>query len=170
FNLHQALEHCAEHLVRFGGHRYAAGLVVEPDKLPAFEQALNEYAATMSEEIYQPSLQVEAVAQLDEIDDALLAALDRFEPFGPDNPEPLLASQGLEVVGYPRRVGKDHLKLRVRSGTRVLEAIAWGRSSELLHLRVGEKNHLDICYTVNRRTYAGRTSLQLTIRDLATNG
>ncbi len=169
FNLHEALTHCAEHLVRYGGHRYAAGLVVEPAKLPVFEQALNEYAATMPEEIYQPSLQIEAVATLDEIDDTLLTTLDRFEPFGPDNPEPLLASQGLEVVGYPRRVGKDHLKFRVRSGTRVLEAIAWGRSSDLLHLRVGEKNHLDICYTVNRRNYAGRTSLQLTIRDLATN-
>ncbi len=168
FNLHEALEHCARHLVRFGGHRYAAGLVVEPDKLSGFEQALLEYAERMPEEVYQPSLQVEAVAGLDQIDDALLAALDRFEPFGPDNPEPLLASLGLEVVGYPRRVGKDHLKFRVRSGTRVLEAIAWGRSSDLLHLRVGEKNHLDICYTVNRHKYSGRNSIQLTIRDLAT--
>jgi single-stranded-DNA-specific exonuclease len=169
FNLHQALEHCAAHLVGFGGHRYAAGLVVEPYKLPRFEQALIEYADQLPEDVYQPSLQVEAVAHLDEIDRDLMAALDRFEPFGPDNPPPLFASLGLEVVGYPRRVGKDHLKFRVRSGERVLEAIAWGRSRELLNLRIGEKNHLDICYTVGRRTYADKTSIQLTIRDLATS-
>ena len=170
FNLHEALRSCAGHLLGFGGHRYAAGLTIERDRLPAFSAALDEYAARLPQDIYQPSLHVDAVASLDDLDDSLVTALDRFEPYGPDNAAPLFATLGLEVVGYPRRVGKDHLKLKVRSGERVMDAIAWGRSSELLNIRVGRKEHLDICYTVDRRTYAGRTSTQLTIRDLATGG
>jgi len=171
FNLHEALQHCAGHLLGYGGHRYAAGLTLERHRLPDFETALNEYAARLPDEIYQPSLQVDAVASLDDIDDELVATLDRFEPFGPDNKAPVLAALGLEVVGYPRKVGRDqnHLKLRLRSGTRVFDAIAWDRSSELLNITVGQKGHLDVCFTVDRNTYNGTTSTQLTIRDLCTS-
>jgi single-stranded-DNA-specific exonuclease len=168
FDLYSALSSCAGYLQSFGGHRYAAGLNVKRDLLPGFSAALNEFAAALPEEVFQPSLHIDAVAAIEEVDDALVAALERFEPFGPDNERPLFASLGLDVVGYPRRVGKDHLKLRVRAQDRVLDAIAWGRSRELLNIDADARNHLDICYTVERRTYAGRTSTQLTLRDLRT--
>ncbi|MEO0079637.1 MAG: hypothetical protein ABIK44_03055, partial [candidate division WOR-3 bacterium] len=113
------------------------------------------------------SLHIEAVCGLNGIDGQLLESLKRFEPFGPDNPEPVFASLGLEVVGYPRRIGRDqsHLKFRVRSGNRVLEAVAWGRSSEIVNLEIGRKNHLDICYTIQRSALNAQR-IQLNILDL----
>ncbi|MCL6465335.1 MAG: single-stranded-DNA-specific exonuclease RecJ [candidate division WOR-3 bacterium] len=170
FNLYEALHHCSEHLVAYGGHRYAAGLKILPERVPDLRTALNRFAAELPEEIFQPTLHIEAVASLNEVDENLLSLLARFEPFGPENPEPVFASLGLEVVGYPRRVGRDkaHLKFRVRSGNKVLDAIAWQRSDELLNLEIGKPGHLDICYTVTRDSYAGRTKVQLNIIDLRT--
>ncbi len=169
FNLYASLQACAEHLLRFGGHKCAAGLNIEPERIPDFVRAINRFAAELPEEIYRPSLHVDAVATLEEIDESFIRFLQQMDPFGPENHKPVLATLGLEVVGYPRRIGKNHLRLRVRSGSTVLEAVAWKRSQELPNLEVGRKEHLDICYTVDRRSYAGRTSTRLNLRDLRTH-
>ena len=167
FDLHAALQACSEHLLAFGGHKHAVGLNLMRDRLPGFSSALAEYADGFTEEVFEPTLQIDAVAPIEQIDEAFANALEMFEPFGPDNAAPLFVSLGIEVVGYPRKVGKNHLKLAVRAGERTLEAIAWGRSAEIVNIEAGR---LDICYNVARRTYAGRTSTQLTLRDFRTEG
>jgi len=187
FNLHAALTACSEHLTAFGGHRYAAGLSLARENLSSFSLALADYADSLPEEVFEPTLHIDALAPIEHIDEALLNALEKFEPFGPDNSEPLFASLGAEVVGYPRKVGKNHLKLSLRAGERALEAIAWGRSAEIVNLTPdmtgagqisdhvpsqGTTNlrfgKLDICYSVSRHTWNGRTSTQLTLRDFRT--
>ncbi|MBN2465048.1 single-stranded-DNA-specific exonuclease RecJ [candidate division WOR-3 bacterium] len=187
FNLHAALTACSKHLTAFGGHKYAAGLSLARENVGSFGTALADYADTLPEEVFEPTLNIDAVAPINRIDEALLNALEKFEPFGPDNSEPLLASLGVEVVGYPRKVGKNHLKLSLRAGERALEAIAWGRSAEIVNLArdmtdSAEKSDrvpspgvptpqfgkLDICYSVSRHTWNGRTSTQLTLRDFRT--
>ena len=178
FNLHAALSACSGHLLAFGGHKYAAGLSLTRENLPGFSSALAEYADGLPEEVFEPTLHIDAVAPIEQIDDAFVTALEKFEPFGPDNAAPLFASLGIEVVGYPRKVGKNHLKLAVRAGERTLEAIAWGRSAEIVNLPAGgelslhgdcPQSLIDICYTVGRRTWNGRTSTQLTLRDFRTS-
>ena len=134
FNLHAALAACSGHLLAFGGHKYAAGLSLTRESLPGFSSALAEYASGFPEDVFEPTLHIDAVAPIEQIDDAFVTALEKFEPFGPDNAAPLFASLGLEVVGYPRKVGKNHLKLSVRAGEGTLEAIAWGRSAEVVNL------------------------------------
>ena len=168
FNLHTALAACSGHLLAYGGHKYAAGLSLTRKSLAGFSSALAEYADGFPEDVFEPTLHIDAVAPIEQIDDAFVAALEKFEPFGPDNAAPLFASLGIEVVGYPRKVGKNHLKLAVRAGERTLEAIAWGRSAEIVNIGVGTGNQLDVCYTVGRNTYGGRTSTQLTLRDFRT--
>ena len=168
FDLHAALQACSDHLLAFGGHKYAAGLSLARERLPGFSSALSDYADGFPEEVFEPTLHIDAVAPIEQVDDAFVAALEKFEPFGPDNAAPLLVSLGVEVVGYPRKVGKNHLKFSVRSGEQALEAIAWGRSAEIVNMGGLPQTLLDICYTVARHTYAGRTSTQLTIRDFRT--
>lgn len=170
FNLYEALHHCSEHLVAYGGHRYAAGLKINPEKVDNFRTEINHFAAKLPEEIFHPTLHIDAIANLNDIAENFVSLLTRFEPFGPENPEPVFASFGLEVVGYPRRVGRDkaHLKFRVRAGKKVADAIAWQRSSELLNLAIGKPDHLDICYTVARDNFAGRDRIQLNIIDMRT--
>lgn len=166
FDLYASLQASAEHLSGFGGHKYAAGIKVRREQIPLFAESINRHAEQLPEEVYEQSLEVDAVCRLEEIDDDMVRFLSQLEPFGPENRRPVFATLGLEVVGYPRRFGKKHLKLNVRSDDAVLEAIAWGRSEELPNIEVGTKNHLDICYSVDQHTYAGRTSTRLSLRDL----
>jgi len=186
FNLHAALTACSGYLLTFGGHKYAAGLSLTRENLSGFSSALADYADGFPEEIFEPTLHIDAVAAIEQVDDAFVTALEKFEPFGPDNATPLFASLGIEVVGFPQVVGKsrNHLKLKVRAGERTIDAMAWGRSAEIVNL--GEQTEakvksgastltststsakLDICYSVGRNTWNGRTSTQLTLRDLRT--
>ncbi len=169
FDLHAALEACSGALEGFGGHRAAAGLALSADRLAEFRRLFELQAASLPDESLKPALSVDAVARLEEIDDELVGALERFEPFGEGNPRPMLATFGLEVVGNPRRVGRNHLRLNLRDGAVVREAIAWGRSSDLPGIILGQPGSLDIVYTPVRRSYNGRTSVQLEIRDLRTD-
>ncbi|MGB9742319.1 MAG: single-stranded-DNA-specific exonuclease RecJ [candidate division WOR-3 bacterium] len=171
FNLHEALNRTSAHLLNFGGHRYAAGIKIKPEQIANFEKSINDYAAELPASIFQPTLKIEAGAELREITPELMEYLARLQPFGPDNPEPVFVSTGLEVVGYPRRIGKnrDHLKFRVRAGNIVLPAIAWQRSRDILNLRTGQPGHLDICYTLTADSFNGTAQLLLNVLDLKTN-
>lgn len=168
FNLYQALKETKKYLCAFGGHRYAAGLVLRAEQVAPFEEAINEIAANMPAEIFEPALHIEARADLSELNLQLLHHLAKLQPFGPDNPEPIFATTGLEVVGYPRRIGKgkEHLKFKVRSKQTVLPAIAWDRSDEILNLETGKPGHLDICYTITVDNYNGSNQPQLNILDM----
>lgn len=166
FDLHTALSACATHLVGFGGHRYAAGLTVLPDAVDAFRSALSRHAAALPTELFEPTLHVDCIAPLAAIDQPLFETISRFEPFGPDNPQPLLAAAGVQLASPPRAIGRDHLALRLRAGSRTLDAVAWGRGCDAAALTAGGQLPLDICFAVEQRTWQGRTSLRLTLRDL----
>jgi single-stranded-DNA-specific exonuclease len=169
FDLYAALQASAEHLTGFGGHRAAAGVTIDPDKVEDFSRAVNEHAEELPEEVFKPSLDVDSVVDLSELDEAFVNTLMRMEPFGSGNRTPVFASMGLEIVGYPRRFGKNHLRMRVRGGDNVMDAVAWRRSEDLPELVVGEPGHLDICYTVERRNWRGRTSTRLSVKDMRTS-
>jgi single-stranded-DNA-specific exonuclease len=168
FNIYQALTHCQDFLMGFGGHKYACGVVLPKDGIEQFSQKMQKYAQTnLGDELLQRKLYVDARTSLHQITNDMLDIIKQFEPFGQDNPGPVFMSQGLEIVGYPRRVGKDHLKFTVRENkTKVLEAIAYGRSEEILNLQKGKEDHLDIVYTFDEHSFAGKTKLQLVVRDL----
>ena len=166
FDLHAALAACSCHLLGYGGHRYAAGLTVERAQLPALRAALNNHAAAYPSEVFEPNLHVEALVTPESISAELLAGLERLEPFGPDNPVPLLASFGMEIIGYPRRVGRNHLILRMRTGTGSVEAMAWGRSHELPNLFAGAGGAVDVCYRIDRHGRGGYGTVRLSVVDL----
>lgn len=171
FNLYEALSQTRNYLVNFGGHCYAAGLRIRRDLVQPFEEAINHYAANLPASVFQPTLKIDAVADLKEITPELLQYLAQLQPFGPDNPEPVFASIGLEVVGYPRRFGKnrEHLRFKVRSDDKVLSVIAWNRSEEIINLHIGKPGHLDICYTLTNDNFNGDNQIQLELVDLRTN-
>jgi len=166
FHLYEALKSCQSYLLSFGGHKYAAGVLIERKNLLSFEQAMNDYASSLPEEIYEKKLFADVIASLYDIDERLLKTLAKFEPFGVENPQPVFVSLGLEVVGCPRVVKNSHLKFKVREKERVLPAIAFGRSGEITNLQIGKKGFLDILYQFDENTYLGKTQLELQVKDM----
>lgn len=165
FDLHAALHACGRYLISYGGHRQAAGLTTERRQLESFRDAFEQHAASYPEAAFVPHLQIDALLAPATIDAALLRALDRLEPFGPNNPLPLFASLGIEIADYPRRIGRDHLLIRIQAGPRVIDGIAWRRGNELTQLTPGLGNKIDICYTIDRSDRNGQLP-RLNIVDL----
>ena len=166
FNLYEALEECQELLTRFGGHKYAAGLTIEADKVAALREKLKRVAAErLSPEKLTPSLKIDVPITLDQVDQGLLNALDDLAPFGPQNMRPVLMATNLEVVGYPRVVGQNHLKFKVRQNERMLDVIAFDMGKRLGDLQVGKPN-LNLAFVLEENRWQGRASLQMRAKDL----
>ncbi len=125
-HLYQVLQQCAAHLEGFGGHRMAAGMTIRSDRVGDFAVAFDAAvsSATSAQDFVQEVV-VDDALDFGEVDDALLDDLDRLEPFGPGNAEPLFISRGATVLSR-RVVGESHLRLFLRQQGRALGAIAFG--------------------------------------------
>jgi single-stranded-DNA-specific exonuclease len=165
FNIHEALKRCKEKLIQFGGHKYAAGLTVELDKLDEFRDAFKQVAAELlTEDLLTPEIHIDAEIQLSDLTPKFIKVLSQFAPFGPENMRPVFTVHGIEVLGQPRIVGKNHLRFKVRSNTHVVDAIGFN----LGHLlnRVQSRKKVDIAFSLDEGEFAGETVPQLKIRDI----
>jgi len=166
FDIYTALKRCEQYLIGFGGHKYAAGLVIAQEQIPAFREAFKQVAAETirSEELVQ-KVYVDAEIELADINDKFIRLLNLFAPFGPQNMRPVFLSRNLQVVGTPQLVGRNHLKFKVRQGNHVYEAIGFNLGGLLYRLSPGEAN-LDMVYVIEENQWDGNTRTQLRVKDL----
>jgi single-stranded-DNA-specific exonuclease len=166
FDLHSALGECSDLLLRFGGHRAAAGVTVAADALAAFVQRFDEVArAHLAIDDLVPHLRVDAEIELDQATLDLETTLRHFEPFGVGNPSPVFAARNVVSLAAPRVVGRDGLKLTLvgSNGTQI-EAIGWGMADMARSIRAGES--LDVAFRLERDEYNGVSRLQARLADV----
>ncbi|KAB0669583.1 single-stranded-DNA-specific exonuclease RecJ [Oryzomonas sagensis] len=160
FHLLDAVTACSPFLERFGGHRYAAGVGLRADAVPAFAAAFEaEAARLLTADDLVAQLDVDAEAQPGDITPELARELKRLEPFGAGNPEPVLLMRGLRVMEH-RVVGDGHLKLRLAGGGCHFNAIAFRLASREL------PGMVDIAFFPEMNEWNGNSTLQLRVKDL----
>jgi single-stranded-DNA-specific exonuclease len=166
FHLYNALVECQEWLIGFGGHEHAAGIRIHRHQVRPFEEALNRVACQLlTETDCMPLLGIDAEVQLEDVDDTFLRFIERLEPFGEGNAQPVLLARGVTVVGAPSLVGKEqqHLRLTLRQGHMTFQSIGFAMSRRLTQAKEGI---LDIAFTPQRHVWNGREECQLILRDL----
>jgi len=162
FPLFEGLKACQGWMEAFGGHAQAAGLVIRAERIPEFSRAFEEtVAARLREEDLAPRLNLDFQTTLGELSESFLPELELLAPFGIGNPEPVFGLENLDVVSS-RPVGKGHLRLRVKDGNRVREAIGFGMGWR--HPLSGKNMKLAFSPQINM--YQGNRSLQMKIIDL----
>jgi len=125
FDLYQALHSCRDHLVRFGGHKQAAGLGLRKELLAEFRTAFeNVVVEQMDPEDISRTMKVDAMVHLEEINPELMAYLERMQPYGVGNPEPVFCCRGFQMQNLQILKG-CHLQLRLRQGKAHLGAIGF---------------------------------------------
>jgi single-stranded-DNA-specific exonuclease len=165
FDLHGALGQSQDLLLRYGGHRAAAGVTIERDKVPDFAARFNEVAKSLLSPVdLVPEIRVDLEVSIDGMDDRLESLFRHFEPFGIGNPTPVLLSRNVTLARPPRLVGKDGLKLVLDTGTGSLEAIGWGFAPRAEEFQAGSK--VDIAFRLERDEYRGESYLQARIADV----
>jgi single-stranded-DNA-specific exonuclease len=153
FHLLEALESMPDLFVKFGGHKHAAGLTMDAARVDEFRRRFNAFAAArLSADDYLKRLEIDAVLELREIDEAAIDELFTLAPFGHGNPPPLFAALNVEVVGQPVAWKEKHLKLRVQQNGRGLSLKAWNFAPRVAELAPG--THIDIAFLLEEDPFS----------------
>lgn len=153
FDIHQALKRVEDKLIQFGGHKYAAGLAVELDRVDEFRKAFNiAVDELMSNDVKTPELKIDSEISLNELTPRFLRILKEFAPYGPGNMRPIFIARNVESIGTARIVGKDHLRFKVRQGRHVLDTIGFGLGSMMEEVRSNGRA-LDLVFSVDEHEW-----------------
>ncbi len=176
FDITAALRRTPDLMVRFGGHRAAAGFTARNEMLPALREALVAHATDCLRGLeLTPVIDIDAAIPLHRVNGALIEQLMRLGPFGQANPEPTFLSRNVEVA-EAKVAGSDgtHLRLRLRAGRAqtgarpgvTWPAIAFGQAPADDAPQISPGDRLDVVYTFS----AGRNGnggLELRVQDFA---
>ncbi|NGM66355.1 single-stranded-DNA-specific exonuclease RecJ [Sphingobacterium sp. SGR-19] len=162
FDLYEALSECADLLDQYGGHKYAAGLTMRVENVPAFQEKFEAVVQnTITPEMLQQEVLIETELNLKEIDSKFYRLLKQFEPFGPQNEAPILLTRKVQGSGYI--VGTNHIKIVIKQEDSVsFDCIGFGLAEHIDYINEGHK--FDICYTIEENNWRGKKNLQLNIK------
>ena len=166
FDMLGALERCAHLLMRFGGHKQAAGLTLDAKKIRDLRFAVNEVAdETLGPEDLMPRLRIDGGLTFREITGGVAAGVLALAPFGAGNPRPVFSARGVEIIDGPRKLKERHLKMSLKQEGRIFRAIAW-RAAERHDFLAEHKAALDVAFSLEQNYYNGQTYVELTLADL----
>jgi len=167
FDVLDALRGGAEHFARFGGHAQAAGCEIAAADVDRARADICERAAAMLGGDGHPPVElvIDDVVPLPQMTRDLMRHLERLEPFGADNEEPVLLSSDVRLARAPYAVGSDksHLVMHVRHGATELKALGFGMAGRMDELELGAPLH--VVYTPRWNTFRGETRLELYLAD-----
>jgi single-stranded-DNA-specific exonuclease len=164
FDLHGGLAACSDRLVRFGGHRAAAGLSIDPAEIEGFAAAFSAHAdANLSEAELAPTTVVDALVHGSDLTLDLCAELARLAPFGLGNPGVTLLVAGCELRDVAAVGDGKHLRFRVKDGARDAgSAIAFGFGRQFDRFR--QESAFDVAFRLEENHWNGTVAPQLVVR------
>lgn len=166
FDIYEAISECSDLLEQFGGHKYAAGLTMSVDNVPAFQERFERVVGERLTEIHmKPIMEIDDVLLLDQINYKFYNILKQMAPFGPGNPEPVFAAN--QVFAENIKILKDkHLKFEiVQEGQETRPtciAFCFAEYYELLN----SKMRFNIAFEIRENTFRNTSSLQLYVKDI----
>ena len=171
FDVHQALEACADLFLKFGGHPAAAGLSMEKEKLEMFREKFEKVvAAQIKEHQIEPSISIDSVVHVDELGKDFFNFHRKLAPFGPNNMKPILVLKNQKVAGYVKTMGKDngHVKFYIKQDST-------GKNIECVGFKLGKfaddfrTKTFDLAFTAEENHWKGNVTYFLNIRDVKFN-
>ena len=167
FDVYEALNECSEFIEQFGGHKYAAGLTLDPKNYSAFKNKFEEVVkASIDKKLLIPEITIDLELELSEITPKFFRILQQMGPFGPQNMKPVFKTTSVRDNGYGKTVGSDksHLKLNIIDGAdkKTYNAIGFGLGNKIKSI----KGDFDIAYSLDENEWKGNTSIQLILKDL----
>jgi len=166
FNIYDAIEECSDLLEQFGGHKYAAGLTLSVQNVPAFQAKFEAVVSERVSEIHmKPILEVDDELILDQINYKFYNILKQMTPFGPGNPEPVFCAN--QVYAENVRVLKDkHLRFDLIQDGQSTRPICIGFGFADYYDLLNSKMRFNIAFEIRENTFRNTSSLQLYVKDI----
>jgi single-stranded-DNA-specific exonuclease len=150
----------------FGGHKYAAGLTIEKNKIPEFIERFENIARReIKPEDLVPRMTIDCEAELSDFDKRFMRLLKLMGPFGPLNMRPVFVSKNLTIKGEPSIVGTNHLKFRVEQNGVEMNAIGFNLG-DIKGDVVKSKELIDCAYQLEENIWNGKRELQIRLKDI----
>lgn len=164
FDLHEALNCCSEHLKKYGGHEMAIGLSIEKEKFSEFKNAIVKYANEKITEEYLPVIKIDSEINMRDATGKTIEELKLLEPYGECNMPPIFMYKNIKVDSVRTLSNDKHLKLNVKEGNIVFDAIAFNMGDKKDSIRMGDK--VDILFHLEVNRFNGRETIQLNVKDI----
>jgi single-stranded-DNA-specific exonuclease len=169
FDVHAAIEACADLLEQYGGHKYAAGLTLPIENVEKFMERFEEVVcASIHDDMLIPAIDIDTYINLSEITPKFYRIIKQFAPFGPGNLSPMLATNNVFAIkDTVRIVGTNHLKATVFNQDNpsvTFDMIAFNLGEWFDYIYSGKS--FNICYHVEENEWNGNNILQLNVKDI----
>lgn len=168
FDVYNALEACAEHLEQFGGHMYAAGMTMQEHKFDDFKNAFEaEVKKTIHPDLLIQEIAIDCEINFRDITPKFLRILKQFEPFGPENMNPIFSASNIFDTGYAKTIGADseHLKAFVKqNGSEGIGVIGFNLGTKLSNIQ--NRKHFEAAFCIDENEFKGEVTVQLRLSDI----
>jgi single-stranded-DNA-specific exonuclease len=170
FHLYDALKECASFLERFGGHKYAAGMDIRPERIADFRASLCAVAhQRLTPEDLIPEINCDLEVRLADANLDLVRLLRHFGPFGVGNPTPVFVAREVRLSGPPREVGEGHIKLDMVQDKARFSAIGFGMADRFREQDL-TSGSLDVAFQLQENFWNGYVELQARLVDVRHSG
>ena len=168
FDVYEALLACSDFIIQFGGHKYAAGLTLDPSKYSDFKRAFEkEVSSRILPDQLVPSISYDMEVTLDKLTQPVYRIINQMSPFGPLNRQPLFYIKNCEDNGGTKLVGVDnnHLRLEIKDETEInFSGIGFEMGEYISEIKT--KNTFSILAHLQNNEFNGNSKLQLLIKDI----
>lgn len=164
-NIVDALVHCNDLLLKYGGHELAAGLSIERSKVPEFKERINAYAREhLTADSLVTCVDIDSELQTNDLNLAFAEELYLLEPYGISNPVPVFALKNAEIVDSMLIGNGRHTKYTVKKDGQTLTALFFGKSLSELDFYSGDD--VDIIFNIDINEYQNTKTVQMIVRDM----
>ena len=167
FDMVDALRECKEYLTGFGGHPIAAGLSMNSGDFNSFKKKFIQVANDkISTDDLIPTIYVDSILNLEELNSRMIKFLNAMEPYGPGNMRPVFVTNNLSIDGIPKLLGRDQntLKFSVKQNKTPFESIGFNMAEH--YEKLIQNAPIDIAYVVGENYWNGQRAIQLELKDI----
>ncbi len=167
FCLLSAIRACGHHLISFGGHKMAAGVTIQSEKIEQFAADFEAYAKqNLNDEDTVAKLHIDALAQLGQFSREVVGQFRMLGPFGPGNPTPLFATEGVHLACPPRAVGakSNHLQIAITDNINSIRCIGFGMGK--LEKKLLEHEFFNVAYQAQINSFNGFSNVEFVLADI----
>ncbi|UII28453.1 single-stranded-DNA-specific exonuclease RecJ [Fulvivirga maritima] len=167
FDVYNAISDCSDLLEQFGGHKYAAGLTMDIENIPAFQKKFEEVVAqSIPEELLIPLINIDSKISFNQISKNFLNIIAQMEPFGPENMQPVFLAENVSVASSLRVLKNQHLKFIAQQKGSNLKFDAIGFNMAEFEPLIKGGQSFNIAFNVEENNYMGYQSIQLKLKDI----
>lgn len=165
FNVYEAVHQCRDLLLGYGGHFYAAGVTMQPDKVEAFCEKFEEVVqATIHPELLIPEIEIDAEINFVDIRKSFYDIITQLEPCGPDNLRPTFVARKVRDTGWSKIVKEVHLKFSLQQGGVRINGIGFNMADKMPLLQGSQP--VDVVFKIDENEWNGEKSLQIKVVDI----